>query len=356
MGGGNLIYFTLLVGLSIFVLCSYQMIIQQKGRSIRDNSWKYLDMMVQKITTTTRFNATAKSETEQMFYQTNASIWDKSHKAGVYLQSISRFGNVMFEYASLYGIARHTGKRPVFVPTGQAKWLSQLFSKLSIPFARAIPKEVVSRVLEKSPNKFDPDLFNIPDGQDVQIGKWLGSWKYSMPEYTMELKQEFQLTSYMKHIATEKLVELTAAWQNKYIGRGKLMRLTYVGVHVRRGDKVHIKGWGVPPVKYFKNAAAYFRDNFPRCVFVVATEDVRWCKHNLNFPDFVFTDGSPILDIAILSLCNHTIMSIGTFSWWAAWLAGGTTVYYKDHVKPGSNPFKFYNDKDYFLPHWIPMT
>jgi galactoside 2-L-fucosyltransferase 1/2 len=34
-----------------------------------------------------------------------------------------------------------------------------------------------------------------------------------------------------------------------------------------------------------------------------------------------------------LSMCNHTIITVGSFGWWSAWLANGTTVYFKDVAK-----------------------
>jgi galactoside 2-L-fucosyltransferase 1/2 len=31
-------------------------------------------------------------------------------------------------------------------------------------------------------------------------------------------------------------------------------------------------------------------------------------------------------DLAVMSLCNHTIISHGTFSFWAGFLAGGSVI------------------------------
>ena len=80
-----------------------------------------------------------------------------------------------------------------------------------------------------------------------------------------------------------------------------------------------------------------------------------WAKRNLNFPDVVFSEGhSAQLDLAILSLCNHTIVSTGSFGWWAGWLANGTVVYYSKWPRPFS-PLEYQvNKNDYFPPHWIP--
>ena len=35
------------------------------------------------------------------------------------------------------------------------------------------------------------------------------------------------------------------------------------------------------------------------------------------------------VDMAILSLCDHFISTVGTLRWWIVWLAGGNVTYYK---------------------------
>ena len=61
-----------------------------------------------------------------------------------------------------------------------------------------------------------------------------------------------------------------------------------------------------------------------------------------------------IVDLAILTLCKHTIITSGTFGWWAGWLSEGEVVYWKGFPKPGSK-----NEKEilfrgvYYPPHWI---
>jgi len=63
----------------------------------------------------------------------------------------------------------------------------------------------------------------------------------------------------------------------------------------------------------------------------------------------------PITDMAILTMCQHTIITVGTFGWWAAWLTNGTTVYYKDWPHRGSLLAAANSHADYFPPHWIPL-
>ena len=41
---------------------------------------------------------------------------------------------------------------------------------------------------------------------------------------------------------------------------------------------------------------------------------------------------TPERDMALLSLCEHTVVSVGSFGWWSAWLANGVTVYYSSAI------------------------
>jgi Glycosyl transferase family 11 len=58
-------------------------------------------------------------------------------------------------------------------------------------------------------------------------------------------------------------------------------------------------------------------------------------------------------DLAILSQCNHTIFTVGTFGWWAGYLAGGMTIYYKNFPAPQSQFERQFSKLDFFPPEWI---
>ena len=58
-------------------------------------------------------------------------------------------------------------------------------------------------------------------------------------------------------------------------------------------------------------------------------------------------------DLAILASCNHTVMTTGSYSWWAAWLANGTAVYYADYPTRGSYLSRLFRSEDYYHPKWI---
>lgn len=65
---------------------------------------------------------------------------------------------------------------------------------------------------------------------------------------------------------------------------------------------------------------------------------------------------SSAMDLALLSSCNHVVMTVGSFGWWAGYLSGGTVVYFKDYPKPGSNIGRGFSAVDHYLPQWIGMS
>jgi len=65
-------------------------------------------------------------------------------------------------------------------------------------------------------------------------------------------------------------------------------------------------------------------------VFIVTSDDSKWCLQNLQSAPDVFVIGeenSPESDLALLSSCNHTIFAYGTFGMTVAMFnADGQTI------------------------------
>jgi galactoside 2-L-fucosyltransferase 1/2 len=104
----------------------------------------------------------------------------------------------------------------------------------------------------------------------------------------------------------------------------------------------------------------YFKKKYTNVLFVVGSNDIDWSKKSLASERNVYYSigNSPAEDIALLSLANHTIMSVGTFGWWIGWMARGTSIYYKHIFRPGSEfakEFRNNSTDDFIYPGWIPM-
>lgn len=140
----------------------------------------------------------------------------------------------------------------------------------------------------------------------------------------------------------------------------QLRKVTFVGVHVRRGD--YKKEWleafqGVPVNKeYFRQAFQYFRKKYINVIFIGVSDDRTWIKEKLSREFGVYVPKrapSPAHDLAILANCNHTVMTYGTFGFWGAYLAGGEVLYFDRFLKPNTtfSLEEFLFEKMY-PPHW----
>lgn len=89
------------------------------------------------------------------------------------------------------------------------------------------------------------------------------------------------------------------------------------------------------PFSHLFPATSRLRQLFPshrygRVAFVVTSDDRKWCMSRLvkQNPDVVMAPkGTPAEDMALLSMTNHIIFSVGTFGMWASLLNHGTIVY-----------------------------
>ena len=136
---------------------------------------------------------------------------------------------------------------------------------------------------------------------------------------------------------------------------------TIIGIHVRRGDFLRAgcqkKGCTVADSFYIKKAIQHYRAVFRYAYFVVLSDDMRWSKANIKGPDVTFSIfREPILDMALMSLCDHMIITSGSFSWWGGWLSGGTVVYLEDYPRPGSDLATRVINENYYPPQWIGMS
>ena len=56
-----------------------------------------------------------------------------------------------------------------------------------------------------------------------------------------------------------------------------------------------------------------------------------------------------------MKICYDTVITSGSYGWWAGWLTGGKVVYYKLFPTPGSHLYSLFNTTDYYPATWIPM-
>jgi galactoside 2-L-fucosyltransferase 1/2 len=134
-----------------------------------------------------------------------------------------------------------------------------------------------------------------------------------------------------------------------------------VGIHARRGDFLEKQylGYIVPKKSYFTKAIDWIKFKFHNetIIFVVASDDVDWCTENLSQSDVsVLPPASPGVHLAVLSTCDHMIISGGSFGWWGGWLSGGTVIYYSEFMRKGTRLGDRLKRDLYYPPHWMGMN
>ncbi|KAK3889162.1 hypothetical protein Pcinc_006737 [Petrolisthes cinctipes] len=108
----------------------------------------------------------------------------------------------------------------------------------------------------------------------------------------------------------------------------------FVGFHIRRTDYEGFfkrrYGGRLPETAYYTRALSHYRTKFPdAAVFIVASDDLKYARSELDqYHDVFFSPGfSPGEDMALLASCNHSIITVGSYGFWSAYLAGGEVVY-----------------------------
>ncbi|XP_046548475.1 galactoside alpha-(1,2)-fucosyltransferase 2-like [Haliotis rubra] len=295
-----------------------------------------------------------------------------------------RLGNQMFEYASTYALAR-AKNMSLYVPSVHI--LNRLFP---LDMATVTSKRCGGWHPVNAPCcSYDDHLVTRLDSSTCQsVGQYLQSWKFFHP-VEESIRRQFTFKPSIADRAVNKLVSVKLEFLRRMKDGTRLMRelsnatgevkqdlhrvenvsatlsvnLTYIGMHVRRGDYLSSmsrrQGRITPPAEYYIHAMRYFRAIFPNTLFVVAGDDGSWVNRNIGAPDVVVVQrDSAEVDLCVLSMCNHTILSVGTFGWWAGFLAGGTTVYYKHPYRNNTEMSRWYPnyDSDFVYPGWIAMS
>eukprot|EP00095_Tigriopus_kingsejongensis_P012638 maker-scaffold1516_size37830-snap-gene-0.10 protein:Tk12638 transcript:maker-scaffold1516_size37830-snap-gene-0.10-mRNA-1 annotation:"galactoside 2-alpha-l-fucosyltransferase 1" len=165
------------------------------------------------------------------------------------------------------------------------------------------------------------------------------------PHIDVILDKAFTVRQGFMDEASAYLIRIAADFRAKKTKNAKRAKkskqpLTYVGIHSRRTDHLAFEvenNYVELRPSYYLKAMDLFRDKFKNVIFVYISDDVPWGKAKLTprnkAGDLYFgADGLPEgmdslgFDLALMKLCNHTIISHGTFSYWVGFLAGGSVI------------------------------
>jgi len=285
-------------------------------------------------------------------------LWKATNKL-MTCQLHGRLGNMMFAYASLVGIALKNGRTPV-LPVHH--FLRSLFHIR----AAALPHRLsgVTKLKESRAGAYGGHFEQFQSDEELlELVGYFQSWKYVVNiEY--EIRAEFTFRHHLT-AAVDKFIQSTI--RENYGPNVPRRDVILIGIHVRVHDMMFDanveRGYSVATPNYLSTAMEWYRNRLwhEQLLFILATDDREWCRN--NFP-YSSSGQSPVVhtvagpdsqDLAILAACNHSIITAGSFGWWAAWLSNGMTVYYHDFPKHNSSLADEYVLNDYYPNKWIAM-
>ena len=146
-----------------------------------------------------------------------------------------------------------------------------------------------------------------------------------------------------------------------------------VSIHVRKGDYNAIgydQFYGGLPASYYEKAIELIREHTAQPEFFIFSDDIEWCRKNLNVGQAVFVDHNPGADswkdLVLMSACQHNVIANSSFSWWGAWLNANDAKKviapaqwfqksYSEKKEP-VYPCRYYNTRDIIPQGWITLA
>lgn len=270
----------------------------------------------------------------------------------------SGLGNQMFYFAAALHVANLTGREVVLFDNHKVGTLVAVFD-LNVKILKDVcPKYGFAEATPSFDTNLEKFVLNKSEtsNKTIVINGYFQSWRY-LRLTSERVRHHFTFKPDTRQVATRFLqANIPAGWTTDFLR---------VGVHIRRGNFLEPrpmkKGYSVGTELYFQKAMRYFVEKHGRTQFIVASMDRIWTTKFIYFNDtalanITFSFGRKAAqDMAILSMCDHVIVSTGTFGWWSGWLAGGMTIYYADYPRRNSTFSKMLKREDYYPTNWIPM-
>jgi len=219
--------------------------------------------------------------------------------------------NQIFQFASTWGISRTLGYGVRFpaenFTSGNPHDYSggKLRECFDIPNTLFAPGSEIIRSLSYVYNErcfsYDEGTRSIPDGSD--------------------LRGYFQSELYFKEHETE--LRKILRFRPDVVDRANsLYKINpdSTCIHVRRGDYLSSSNHHPSQnVEYYQKAIKHIDGG----TFYVFSDDIGWCRENLNSLDnnLVFLEiMDPYVSLFLMSQCKNHIIANSSFSWWGAWL------------------------------------
>ncbi len=158
------------------------------------------------------------------------------------------------------------------------------------------------KIIEQKRFEYDDYLYR---GGNICFNGHFQSYKF-FEVYESEIRNLFEYSDEIKEYILKKY--------------GKFLDKRTVSIHIRRGDYLQLpKDYIKLDKTYYDKALSVVSNKID--VILVFSDDIKWCKENFSGGNFIFIENEKdYIDLYLMSMCNHNIISNSSFSWWGAWL------------------------------------
>ena len=364
----------LAVFVAVFSVCSLWFMTTQIGTVVHSFKFIYLK--------DTSFDNITKYIQHDVAFNKNSCVI-------ILKQQLGRLGNLLFKFVSAYGLARfHRCK--LYVEESYLQILDAIFTinigHMSISKLQYLNLSGIIHRGNVACHYFQ-DLMQPNSFKYLELSGYWQAFGHFI-KYTDEIRQQLTFRSEIIRQIAPFFIQLVTVYQrpplNCSLQKREKTRIanqntnvmsqqdltnylrnsafTLVGVHWRRGDFLNKaqQDYGQTPslIDYLNKAMSHFLDKYCNALFIVTSDDKEYCRkafrnnsHIIITPDN-FTHEQ---DLAALVVCQHTIVTTGSFGWFAAYLSGGDVLY--DRLSPGKNTSleKDCPPAEYYPPRFLAM-
>jgi hypothetical protein len=98
-----------------------------------------------------------------------------------------------------------------------------------------------------------------------------------------------------------------------------------VFVHIRRGDYISwpsSESSAIIGLDWYIKKIEFIRKKIKKPKFIILSDDIYFIKPFFdNLSDTLISENNLYLDMALMSLCDHGILSPSSFAWWGSWFS-----------------------------------
>lgn len=231
------------------------------------------------------------------------------------LGSMGRLGNQMFQYAMLRSMGRRLG-----VPFSCPEWRGDRLFLLDDDGERRLFEGASSEAWVQSAVDcgFDSEF---ADRDNVDYCGYFISPQYFLSDSDVRSWFAFK-QDHVQHV-NRKYVDVDFA--------------NAVGMHLRFGDYLSEVDYYNPRLSYYEKSLTLLAAKRQILVFSDDTVRAKAMLSHLGSRGVFVTGNEDFEDLYLMSRCSAMIVSASTFSWWGAFLCGGTVVRPLDgFLRPGS--------------------